>query len=108
MYEDLRYAIVFQAVRDYCYSKDYIKRHRVEYYEMLEEYPVPERAPYSVRNKLYKYRQCEYFIPECERFFRSDWFQALAPGFDGEVIIKRLKRMSYKKLKLLIKREVKE
>ena len=107
-YTDLRYAIVLQAVKDYVYSREYVRDRKAEYIELKAIYPDKNKAPYSVRDRMAKFELHERLIPDCEYFFRSAWFIALAPQFDGEAVIKRLHRIKYDQLKVLIRNNIKE
>ena len=68
-YENLANAIVLQAVKDY---RDSLKR--------LKKKPGNQAAMSDAM--------------ECERFFRSGWFQTLT-SLDGEVLIEKLHREVY-------------
>ena len=68
-YENLANAIVLQAVKDY---RDALKR--------LKKKPSNQAAMSDAM--------------ECERFFRSGWFQTLT-SLDGEVLIEKLHREVY-------------
>ena len=68
-YENLANAIVLQAVKDY---RDALKR--------LKKKPGNQAAMSDAM--------------ECERFFRSGWFQTLT-SLDGEVLIEKLHREVY-------------
>ena len=98
-YTELIGAILFQAARDYVFYKHYEKEHRKEFQELSHRYPSRSGIPQSIQHKLRRYHEAVNIVAECERFFRSDWFKLLAPGYDGEEIIRRLKRKPYKKLK---------
>lgn len=107
-YTDLRYAIVLQAVKDYVYAREYVRDRKAEYMESKAIYPDKNKAPYSVRDRQMKFELHERLIPDCEHFFRSAWFSALAPQFDGEAVIKRLHHIKYDQLKVLIRNNIKE
>ena len=63
-YEKLANAIVLQAVRDYRTALKRVARH------------PKDRDGLAVKN-------------ECERFFRSGWFELLS-GLDGEALMKKI------------------
>ena len=65
-YEALRNAIVLQAVRDWQSAVRKLKKR-------------PRYAP------------AKQMRDECERFFRSDWFEELT-GMDGSAILRKLKQ----------------
>ena len=65
-YENLANAIVLQAVKDY---RDALKR--------LKKKPSNQAAMSDAM--------------ECERFFRSGWFEELT-GMDGSAILRKLKQ----------------
>lgn len=64
-YEKLANAIILSAVRDY---RDARKK--------LKKRPKNEDA--------------KLMVEDCERFFRSEWFQVLS-NLDGEALLERLK-----------------
>ena len=42
-FEDLVYAVIFQAAKDYVYARDYLKSREEEYEILIETYPVGQR-----------------------------------------------------------------
>ena len=65
-YENLANAIVLQAVKDW-------------------------RSAVKTLKKRPRYDPAKQMKEECERFFRSDWFEQLT-GVDGSVILRKLKQ----------------
>lgn len=65
-YENLANAIVLQAVKDW-------------------------RSVARTLKKRSRYEPAKQMKEECERFFRSDWFEALT-DVDGRIILKKLKQ----------------
>ena len=65
-YENLANAIVLQAVKDW-------------------------RSAVRTLKKRPRYDPAKQMKEECERFFRSDWFEQLT-GVDGSVILRKLKQ----------------
>lgn len=65
-YENLANAIVLQAVKDW-------------------------RSAVRTLKKRPRYDPAKQMKEECERFFRSDWFEALT-SVDGSVILQKLKQ----------------
>lgn len=76
--ELLRYAIVEQAFKDYEWSLRYLQRLDHEGLTLSKSQQI------SVE-KARRYRD------ECERFFRSEWFQVLCE-IDGENVINMLRK----------------
>lgn len=107
-YNDLRYAIVVQAVKDYVWSREYVRDHKQEYKALCEELEGVKWEDVSEKKKRQKftYEQAKYMIPECEAFFRGDWFRELC-DYNGEEFIRRLRRTSWSALKKRL-RNVKE
>ena len=64
-WEDLANAIILQAVKDYREARTKLKKR-----------PKNENA--------------KLMIEDCEKFFRSDWFNALT-SIDGEALLKKLR-----------------
>ncbi len=64
-YEELANAIILQAVKDYRKARKKLKK-----------------RPKNEDSKL--------MVEDCERFFCSEWFDALS-GVDGNALLKRLK-----------------
>ena len=106
-YQNLVTAIIKQAVVDYRKSRLYLQKHpktdelveaakwQTERRKRQQEKrrakglpPIPEK-----RNKeeelLTRILRAEHMLQDTVRFFRSDWFYALA-DIDGEVLLKRL------------------
>ncbi len=65
-YENLANAIVLQAVKDW-------------------------RSAVRTLKKRPRYDPAKQVRDECERFFRSDWFEALTE-VDGRIILRKLKQ----------------
>ena len=65
-YEDLANAIVLQAVKDW-------------------------RKAVKTLKKRPRYDAAKQMRDDCERFFRSDWFEELT-SVDGSVILRKLKQ----------------
>ncbi len=65
-YEDLANAIVLQAVKDW-------------------------RKAVKTLKKRPRYEAAKQMRDDCERFFRSDWFEELT-SVDGSVILRKLKQ----------------
>lgn len=65
-YENLANAIVLQAVKDW-------------------------RSAVRTLKKRPRYDPAKQMKEECERFFRSDWFEGLT-SVDGSVILRKLKQ----------------
>ncbi len=65
-YEDLANAIVLQAVKDW-------------------------RKAVKTLKKRPRYEAAKQMRDECERFFRSEWFEELT-SVDGSVILRKLKQ----------------
>ena len=65
-YEDLANGIVLQAVKDW-------------------------RKAVRTLKKRPRYEPAKQMRNECERFFRSEWFEALT-SVDGSVILRKLKQ----------------
>lgn len=65
-YEDLANAIVLQAVKDW-------------------------RKAVKTLKKRPRYEAAKQMRDDCERFFRSDWFEELT-NVDGSVILRKLKQ----------------
>lgn len=65
-YEELGYAIVLQAIRDY-------------------------KAALSRQIYLLDKMKIADVIKDCEEFFRSDWFAELYSGIGGEELMQRIR-----------------
>ena len=65
-YEELANAIVLQAVKDW-------------------------RKAVKTLKKRHRYEAAKQMRDECERFFRSEWFEELT-SVDGSVILRKLKQ----------------
>lgn len=104
-YTLLRYMIVKRAMYDYVKAREDVKKQRERYEEYMYLYPEGKRRPSSVESWMERYKEKVDMIPECEEFFRGDFFEGLAPYLDGETVIKKLRRMKYKELKDLFQRE---
>ena len=65
-YETLANAVILQAFRDYRTARKKLKYHP-------------------------KNKDAKLMIEDCERFFRSDWFEVLT-DVDGRLILSRLKK----------------
>lgn len=99
-YRDLCHAIVIQAVKDYVWSRDYIKEHKQEYQQLIRDIDGVNWNDISekIKRKKFTYEQAKYMIPECESFFRGWWFQNLV-DYNGEEFIRRLRRTSWRTLR---------
>lgn len=102
-YEDLIHAISLQAAKDYVWARNYTRKHKAEYEELLELYPERKDAPLNIKDRMHTYEEAKWLIPECERFFRGWWFETLEPGLDGEKMIRRLRRISWEAFKNRLK-----
>ena len=98
-YESLIHAIVLQAAKDYVWARDYVRKHKAEYEELVELYPNRNDAKNGLRDRMIRYDEAKWLIPECERFFRGWWFETLEPGLDGEKMIRRLRHISWDVIK---------
>lgn len=98
-YDVLIGAIVLQAARDYVFHRQYMKDHRREYEELKKVYLDGRGAPKRIQYKMWRYRNAEQQVRDCESFFRSEWFKVLAPGYDGNEVIQRLRRTTYTQFK---------
>ena len=107
-YNDLRYAIVIQAVKDYVWAREYVRNRKKEYNQFMDMYPDKTNVPNSVKHRIRTYEIAQWMVPECEMFFRSWWFESLAPDYNGEEVIKRLRRTSSKVLKQRLNNVIKE
>ena len=85
-YENLANAIILQAVKDYRQALRFLKRHP-HTPDLDTEEAEKDAKKRALRNKIIKN---EGERDDIERFFRSDWFGALA-GIDPEMLITRLK-----------------
>lgn len=69
-YENLANAIILQAVKDYREARKKIKKRK-------------------------KNEDAKLMVKDCERFFRSEWFNALT-SLDGEMLLKKLQEEEIK------------
>lgn len=46
----------------------------------------------ALRGKGYRGKNPRKVVRECERFFRSDWYETLMPKLDGELLITKLRK----------------
>lgn len=77
--ENLRFAIVKQAVYDYTKALKWLRNP-----------PVPQFGDYFENEKA----QMERTKSECERFFRGRWYGLLC-DIDGEKLMKAVRKQSY-------------
>lgn len=107
--QELRLSIIIRAMKDYVWARDYIKRHKEEHQEDLKKYlSHGTKRPRNVLNRMRTFDTATRYINECEYFFRSWWFDNLAPEYlsgEGEELIKRLRKMTSKELKKMLEKE---
>ena len=106
-YEQLVYALIFQAAKDYVYARDYLKNHEAEYQIITETYPLGQRnlATSSQKHLIHNYEKAEWLLMDCESFFKSEWCKFIAPEFQGRNALRKLKRLNYEQFRRIIKRQ---
>ena len=106
-FEDLVYAVIFQAAKDYVYARDYLKNREEEYEILIETYPVGQRnlASSSQKHLIYNYEKAEWMVSDCEKFFRSEWCKSIAPQYYGRDTLQKLKRLNREQFKRIIKKQ---
>lgn len=106
-YEQLVYALIFQAAKDYVYARDYLKQHETEYQLLAETFQLGQRnlATPSQKRLMHDYETAKWLLVDCESFFKSDWCKFIAPEFHGRTALRKLKRLNYEQFKRIIKRQ---
>jgi hypothetical protein len=93
-YQQLAVAIIGQAVEDYTWAICTLKKFKIV-------------APQTKR-EISEKQLAEREIIDCEKFFRSDWFDTLSSNdLDGESLISAIRKEMYKKPRVIKRMESK-